>query len=119
MSNVFDGQTKELPLSVWMSFEAHLRTYHGYSLDEVEPTPSRGYWVVKAGCPGGQQCKHAFRIAGGTCRGDVRLTVYFQDPDYRDARGRFLSPYRTWRAEREKLEGQRGARDEAVSVLQS
>lgn len=66
---------------------------------ELEPTETPGYWRVKGGCPGGNNCRHAFRGVLGPCDGGTKLTRSYRD-SYRE-NGRFVSPYRTWRKARE------------------
>jgi len=66
--------------------------------DMLERASSPGYWRVKGGCPGGNDCCHAFRGALGPCDGGGELTIYFAEHGKRDIKGRFVRPYRTWEA---------------------
>jgi hypothetical protein len=74
----------------------YLRLYHPrYTEADLEPAQSRGNWRVKGGCPGGKDCRHAFRGALGPCAGGGDLIISFSQPG-RDEKGRFLRPYRYW-----------------------
>ena len=85
----------------------HFRLYHGIqSPDEIEPTDVPGYWRVKAGCPGGERCKHAFRGALGPCNGETELTLHFEEHNARE-NGRFVSPRRAWYAWKELYGGKK------------
>lgn len=68
------------------------------SVDDIEITDIPGYWQIKAGCPGGENCRHASRIAGMCCDGTRPLTIYFAEHGVRDAQGRFVKPHRAWQA---------------------
>jgi hypothetical protein len=77
---------------------AHLQhNYPEVALEDLEPTPVPGYWRVKGGCPGGADCRHAYRDAIGPCDGGHPLTIPYMEPGARDHRGRYVSPYRVWR----------------------
>ena len=65
------------------------------SVDEVERTEIPGYWELKQGCFGGDQCRHAFRGALGSCSGG-KLTFFFSEHGKRDGQGRFVKPFRAW-----------------------
>lgn len=81
------------------AFAFVLKHRYGLTPDQVTPSDVPSVWVVKEPCPGGAKCRHAFRIALGPCEGGGRLTIaYYDEP--RDKRGRWASPYRTWRAAR-------------------
>lgn len=80
---------------------SYFRIYHSHIKDpinELEISTVPGYWRVKAGCPGGSQCVHAFRIMGGWCNGKTELTVSFSEHGVRDDKGRWVKPYRAWEA---------------------
>lgn len=80
----------------------YLRMHHPtLTAEELEITDTPGFWRVKGGCPGGDDCKHAFRGALGRCAGGD-LTVYVAEPRVRDRHGRFVSPYRIWREAKEQ-----------------
>lgn len=81
------------------AFSNHLRWTYGLTPDDVEPIGTPGYWRVKHACGG---------YLGG-CRSLIHHTVGNAEPmyhtvryldAYRDERGRFTSPYRTWREAR-------------------
>lgn len=77
--------------------ENYLRYKHpDYTLEDIEATNSSGYWRVKNGCPGGKDCRHAFRGALGSCDGSTDLTIYFSEHGKRDEKGRWIKPYRVW-----------------------
>lgn len=76
----------------------------GITPDMLERASTPGYWRVKDKCPGGERCRHAFRGVMGPCDGDVELTISFSEHGQRDAKGRFVKPYRAWEAWR-KLHG--------------
>lgn len=79
-----------------MPLESFLKLHHPHlTVDDLEITDSRGNWRVKAGCPGGENCRHAFRGYIGPCDGGTELIVHFAEYG-RDAKGRFLRPYREW-----------------------
>lgn len=82
------------------AFIQYMRTYHPH-LDPLLliPAESRGYWEVPGGCPGGEQCRHAFRAALGPCQGGTAMSVSFFEHG-RDDRGRFVRPYREWERQR-------------------
>jgi hypothetical protein len=85
----------------------HLKMHHSLTLADVELIEDvPGYWQVKEPCPGGLECRHAFRGAVGPCDGGTRTTIQLAEPG-RDARGRFLRPYRVWETLRdaERREG--------------
>ena len=91
-----------------MNFEWYIWNYYGYRPDELEITNVPGVWRVIEGCPGGGDCKHAFRIAGLVCDGKKELTVSYTEWGKRDKRGRFVSPYREWRRQRAALRALEG-----------
>lgn len=79
-----------------MTLDFYLQYYHpGISKNDLEVSDVRGYWKLKKPCPGGEQCRHAFRGELGPCKGGGELVISFSQRD-RDARGRFLRPYREW-----------------------
>ena len=81
-------------------FEWFLRTRYCLKLLDVEASESRGYWTIKKQCD--SSCRSPLH---GTLfnEGPVSHTIYYQDAEARDARGRFLSPYQTWYAARAGL----------------
>lgn len=81
---------KELKL-----FQTYLSSKFNLTVDDVVITRTRGSWELKGGCPGGEGCRHVFRGYIGPCEGGGRLTIYYASTG-RDARGRFMSPYRVW-----------------------
>lgn len=78
------------PLGVYLR-----RCFPEYAEADLEPTEIPGYWRVKVGCPGGKNCRHAFRGALGPCYGGGEMTIAFSQPG-RDRYGRFLRPHRYW-----------------------
>lgn len=82
-------------------FADHLRA-HGLTRDDVEPGSVRGYWVIKTPCAGWPMCKEPLHAYLGN-RGPTRHTISYRD-SMRVA-GRWASPYRTWTAAREQLDG--------------
>lgn len=79
-------------------FNRHLKwRYNLGDPSDIETCAARGYWRIKAGCPGGTRCKHAFASVLGPCDGTMDLTIDFDEPGIRDSTGRFISPYRIWR----------------------
>jgi len=88
-----------------------LRRHYGARPEDFEPTNTPGYWQRRDACGG---------RAGGCGNelhsvlfqdGPVRHTVHYRDPGADPATGRFTSPYRTWRAARERF-----VRADAVST---
>lgn len=77
-------------------FALHLRLHYRLRPADVEPTNVPGYWQKVEAC--GPGCRNELHSVVG-CAGPVRHTVYYADPG-RDFAGRFISPYRTWRAQR-------------------
>lgn len=78
----------------WQQRLSHyLATRHRASLDDVEPTSTPGYWRYKRPCTG---CVHPLDGHFPTGCGITHTVSYFDAKD-RDAQGRWLSPYRTWR----------------------
>lgn len=78
-----------------MNLETYLKFYHpNIDINDLEITDTKGYWRVKGGCKGGDECSHAFRSALGSCGGG-ELTISFSEHG-RDEKGRFLRPYREW-----------------------
>jgi hypothetical protein len=82
-----------------MTFAQYVQLAYGYSPADLEPTEVRGSWRVKAGCPGGAQCRHAFRVAGYLCDGTTPLFVRYAEWD-RTPHGKFQRPYREWERQR-------------------
>lgn len=80
-------------------FATMLRHRYDLTPDDVTPGDTPGHWYVREPCPGGDDCRHAFRGELGPCDGGQRLTVYYRD-EHRDLDGRWLSPHRTWRRHR-------------------
>ena len=70
--------------------------YRGLTLADVEIAAGPGYWRIKEPCGGRGACSSPMHQFFG-CDGPTQHTVTFVDPPARDERGRFLSPYRTWR----------------------
>lgn len=70
---------------------------HKLTPDDVVLSDVPGYWRVKEPCPGGKQCRHAFRGALGPCAGGGTLTLKYAEYGLRNERGQFVSPYRYWR----------------------
>lgn len=62
-------------------FAAWLERTYGLALSDVRPTDVPGYWE---------------RVGGGA-------TIRYLDP--RDARGRFVSPFRTWEIAKDEEKG--------------
>lgn len=90
---VFDLPVELKALSSYLALRHHL------TLDEVEPTPTQGYWRIRKACGG---------RAGG-CNHPMHSTLFNETGchhtvSYLDSRrngARFASPYRTWRFHRE------------------
>jgi hypothetical protein len=89
-----------------MSFTEHLRWRYRVTPDDVTLSPVKGYWSLKQPCPGGEECRHAARMALGPCSGGGRVAIHYGQYD-RDAQGRFLRPYREWERQWEE----KGAND--------
>lgn len=92
-----------------MTLAQHLSIYHSrLSVKDLEPTATPGYWRVRGGCPGGANCIHAFRGALGACEGSTPLTISYAEWGARDARGRYVDPYREWKQARRIAHEQAG-----------
>jgi hypothetical protein len=68
------------------------------SPDDVVVTEARGYWHMKAPCPGGDGCRHGSRAEMGPCDGSEVLSVDYSEHAVRGEEGRFVPPYRAWEA---------------------
>lgn len=86
-----------------MTLAQYLRWYHDADMSDFTPIESPGYWQRKEPCGCRGKCSSVAYHGCWGFEGPTHHTIHYQDPDYRDARGRFLSPYRTWRAARETL----------------
>jgi hypothetical protein len=81
----------------------YLKIHHyGVTPDDLEITDTRGFWRFKARCPGGENCRHAFRGHTVACEGGGQITLYIYQSG-RDHNGRFLRPYRLWEAEKVRV----------------
>lgn len=76
-------------------FASYLQIYHSLTPDDVEPTGTPGYWRIKQPCGGKGRCLSPLHYCLGY-EGPIRHTIDYLD-DYRDEKGRFVSPYRTWK----------------------
>lgn len=78
------------------AFAWFMRVYHDATPADVEPASVPGYWRYLHPCRG---CVHP--LDGPFPDGcGITHTVYYRDRDQRDTNGRWLSPYRTWKAAR-------------------
>lgn len=84
------------------AFEWHLSLYHRLKPEDVEVTDVPGYWRMVIPCAGRPECGQPIHLAMFN-EDPMKHTVYYLDHD-RDGSGRFLSPYRTWRALWERRE---------------
>jgi hypothetical protein len=77
--------------------ETHLRRHHrGLTVADLEPTSTPGYWQIKTPC-GGARGGCPSELHGCLFNeGPTHHTISYRDP-IRGERGRFASPYRTWR----------------------
>ena len=76
-------------------FERHLKLRYGLTPADVEKTEAPGYWRKKELCGGAGVCNaeiHTFLFN----EGPMHHNVCFFDSG-RDEKGRFVSPYRTWK----------------------
>lgn len=80
------------------AFDSHLLYGFGITRNDVEPTEAPGYWRKKEPCAGAPKCREPLHSCLG-CEGPTHHTIQFNDAT-RDARGRWSSPYATWRAAR-------------------
>ena len=76
--------------------DAHFRLYYRCGIDDAVISDVRGSWTRKRPCPGGAECRHAFRGALGPCGGGTKLSLTYAEYGKRDSRGRFVRPYRAW-----------------------
>lgn len=78
----------------------HLALYHRTTNpDDLVVTDTPGYWEHKTPCGGREGgCSHPLHSTLFN-DGPTRHTIQFLDPG-RDERGRWASPYRTWRKAR-------------------
>ena len=74
--------------------DSYLRLYHSLTVDDVEITNVRGYWVCKEPCD--ESCHHPIHGYLG-CGDRIRHTIAYK-PRCRDAKGRFMSCYMVWGA---------------------
>jgi len=83
---------KEDVIEAMERVRSHMRIYHNVELDDLEITDVPGYWQDKEPQmhPGHPLHRCLF------CDGPFRATYRYLDPT-RDSKGRFSSPYRTWR----------------------
>lgn len=89
---------RELPLEL-KALSSYLALYHHLTLDDVEPTETRGYWRIRKACgsrAGG--CHHPLH---GTLFNETECHHTASYLDSRRNRARFASPYRTWQFHRE------------------
>lgn len=91
-------------------FAHWLKLYHNLTPDQVEISPTRGYWTIKEKCGGAGRCRHAIH---GCLFNEkpTNHTVYYADEGR--INGRFASQYRTWRElyDKEKNALSRAAND--------
>ena len=74
----------------------HLKWHYHKTLDDVRITDTPGYWEAKKECD--PKTCHAMIHTALFNDGPVKHTYSYFDAIGRDNRGRFLSPYRTWRS---------------------
>ena len=74
----------------------HFSAHWSISLDDLDISDARGYWKNKKKCCDSNR-KYSC-IGGPNCQ--IKHTYTYFDMDGRDKKGRFLSPYRTWRRAR-------------------
>lgn len=74
-----------------------LNNHHNrVSIEELEPTESPGYWIFKTTCGGKSGgCPHPIHRFL-FCEAETKHTISYFDP-IRDEKGRWASPYRTWK----------------------
>ncbi len=82
-------------------FERYLMIHYNLKLDDIVPADVPGYWELREPCGGAGKCKHPVHTILFN-EGPCRHTISYFDPP-RDTKGRFASPYRTWRKMREEL----------------
>jgi hypothetical protein len=82
-----------------MDFAEYVKIMYRTDPAQLRPTESPGYWEYKEPCGGRLKCNHPLHGCLG-CDGPCRHTITFLDPA-RDDKGRFASPYRTWKLHRE------------------
>jgi len=84
--------TKQDVIKAMERVRSHMRTYYNVDLDDLEFTDVPGYWQDKEPKmhPGHPLHECVF------CDGPFRASYRYFDP-IRDPKGRFSSPYRTWR----------------------
>lgn len=81
-----------------MDFEAYLRWNYNLTPDDVYPANTPGYWYIKSPPPDAST-DEIWSRQYATVHGVFPRTVTYRD-SRRDARGRWTSPYRTWRQAR-------------------
>lgn len=72
------------------------------TLADVDISDTKGFWYVKDGCKGGEQCRHAFRGELGPCDGKGKLIVSYSEHGLRERNGRWIRPYRVWEEMKKK-----------------
>ena len=84
--------TKQDVIKAMERLRSHMRTYYNVDLDDLEITHVPGYWQDK------EPKMHPGHPLHGCvfCEGPFRATYRYLDP-IRHSKGRFSSPYRTWR----------------------
>jgi len=84
--------TKQDVIKAMERLRSHMRTYYNVDLDDLEITYVPGYWQEK------EPKMHPGHPLHGClfCEGPFRATYRYLDP-IRHSKGRFSSPYRTWR----------------------
>lgn len=84
----------------YKKFVSYLDLYYNLKPEDVEISDTPGSWRVKKLCPGGEECRHAFRIALGPCSGGRETFIYYAEHGARE-KGRFVSPFREWKRQHE------------------
>jgi hypothetical protein len=80
-------------------FDRYVQWHHGARASDFEPTDVPGYWRRRQPCAGRMGgCREPLHSCLGN-EDPIRHTVQFLDSP-RDARGRWVSRYRTWAAHR-------------------
>ena len=83
-----------------MNFETYLSIYHKLKPEDVIPSSSKGYWIIIKPCEGYGKCKHPLHNCMGN-KDKMNHTISFTD-NTRDKKGKFTSPYKTWKKHREQ-----------------
>lgn len=80
-------------------FERWLKLNYRLKLKDIRLTSTRGYWKIIKACGGAGTCPNYLHSTIGNS-GPTNHTIRYTDAVH-DERGRWASPYRTWRAAKE------------------